>query len=160
MKPKKSLHPKITLNDADERREQKRRERLAKLIERNRIWTEKRIAKRIAKNEPRSKEELEAIYEKKYDFKMKAIGGRRYEVYLLVKSAIEAGVLKKTPCSCGEEKSRFFTRDFDKPLEGVWLCRHHHAGERVKEMKKESISIEIPKYRFDKPAEVSLIEDE
>ena len=50
-----------------------------------------------------------------------------------VLKAIKSGVLKRMPCEiCGLEPSEGHHRDYDHPLEVVWLCRSHHKLEHGK----------------------------
>lgn len=49
------------------------------------------------------------------------------------KYAIETGVLKRKPCEvCGNLKSEGHHRDYNKPLEVLWLCRKHHKEQHRK----------------------------
>lgn len=53
---------------------------------------------------------------------------KKKRVYYQVYYARRLGKLKQEPCwVCGERHTVLHHPDYDQPLEGVWLCAHHHA---------------------------------
>jgi hypothetical protein len=56
----------------------------------------------------------------------------------MVRGAVYAGILEKTPCEiCGNPTTEGHHDDYNKPLEVRWLCKKHHV-EYHKQQKKES----------------------
>ncbi|WP_245261932.1 hypothetical protein [Mesorhizobium sp. L2C067A000] len=62
--------------------------------------------------------------------------------HIAVQSALKRGLLAKQDCAvCGISKTDFHhdPDHYDRPLDGVWLCRKHHKGEH-RRLKCEAVS--------------------
>ncbi len=53
--------------------------------------------------------------------------------------ALKKGKIKTEPCFCGA-KGQMHHDDYSKPLEIIWLCKHHHA-ERDKALRTKALSM-------------------
>ncbi len=56
------------------------------------------------------------------------------------KHLVQAGVIKKLPCSvCGNENSQAHHEDYSQHLEVVWYCKRHHA-DRHRELREMGLT--------------------
>jgi hypothetical protein len=60
------------------------------------------------------------------EYRKNPINRVKYQARDKVMRAVKNGKLLKTPCFCGEIKVEGHHKDYNKPLEVIWLCRKHH----------------------------------
>lgn len=65
-----------------------------------------------------------------YSKKWGVLNREKKRAQLKLKRAVQAGKLKRLPCSrCGDPKSHGHHYDYSKPLKVKWLCAKHHGAE-------------------------------
>ena len=76
-------------------------------------------ARRIRKENPEKKKEMNREYAKENPEKIKC--------YKLVYKAVKKGILLRKPCQfCSKEKVQGHHPDYSKPLDVIWLCSSCH----------------------------------
>ena len=68
-------------------------------------------------------------YNRQHSKKFKQRHPEKRAAHLAVARALQAGTLKRLPCSvCGKANSESHHEDYSQPLEVIWFCRAHHAA--------------------------------
>ena len=80
------------------------------------------------------------IYNRYYNKKWRAENGyhneenskkrypERQKARMKLRYAVSVGKIQKKPCiKCGNEKSQAHHKDYNKPLDVIWVCALHHS---------------------------------
>lgn len=70
------------------------------------------------------------------------------DCHKLVQQALADGLLTKSPCAyCGSRNVVGHHHDYRKPLDVVWVCRHHHARihRKLLEAGRQPLNIHLSK---------------
>jgi len=74
--------------------------------------------------------------------KWKERNGKAVWAQHALRSAIRRGLIEPKACEvCGSTPAEFHHPDYERPLYGSWLCRHHHKREHVR-MRNAALGIQ------------------